>query len=87
MDREAVVSAGPTQGRLFSCYDFCMQPIEQRIADLEKKIDAMSVIVKRLYTIFLVTVVLTVLGFVAPLIGLAFVIPKFIAGYGSMLGI
>ncbi len=68
-------------------YTYCMQPIEQRLIDLEKKVDAMTVIVKRLYMVFLITGIITVLGFVIPLIGLAFVLPKFIAGYSSMLAI
>ncbi len=64
-----------------------MQPIEQRLEVLEKKIDAMSVIVKRLYMIFLITAIVTALGFIIPLISLAFMIPKFLAGYSTMLGI
>jgi len=64
-----------------------MEPIEQRLIELEKKVDGMTVIVKRLYMVFLIGAILTVLGVVVPLVGLAFVIPKFISGYGSMLGI
>jgi phage shock protein PspC (stress-responsive transcriptional regulator) len=71
-----------------------MEQNEQKIASLEAKIDAMSTqlnvattIVRRLYIIFIVTGVVTVLAFVIPLIGLAFVIPQFLAGYSAVLGI
>jgi len=65
-----------------------MQPIEQRLIELEKKVDAMSVIVKKLYYIFLAGVILTVIAFVIPLIGLIFAIPKFLSTYNSsMLGL
>ena len=65
-----------------------MQPIEQRLIELEKKVDAMSVIVKKLYYIFLAGVVLTVIAFVIPFIGLLFAIPKFLSTYNSsMLGL
>jgi type II secretory pathway component PulF len=65
-----------------------MQPIEQRLLDLEKKVDAMTAIVKKLYFVFLAGVILSVLAFVIPLIGLLFVIPKFLSTYNSsMLGL
>ena len=65
-----------------------MQPIEQRLLDLEKKVDAMSVIVKKLYYIFFAGVIITVIAFVIPLIGLIFAIPKFLSTYNSsMLGL
>jgi type II secretory pathway component PulF len=65
-----------------------MQPIEQRLLDLEKKVDAMTAIVKKLYFVFLAGVILSVLAFVIPLIGLLFAIPKFLSTYNSsMLGL
>ncbi len=64
-----------------------MEQIEQRLAILEQKIDAMSVIVKRLYMIFLIGAIVSVLAVIVPFIGLLFVIPKFISNYNAMLGI
>lgn len=65
-----------------------MQPIEQRLLDLEKKVDAMTAIVKKLYFVFLAGVILSVIAFVIPLIGLLFAIPKFLSTYNSsMLGL
>lgn len=63
-----------------------MQPTEQRLADLEKKVDAMTVIVNKLYKVFLATVIISIIAFVLPLIGLLFAIPSFMANYASVLG-
>ena len=63
-----------------------MEPLENKILELEKKVDEMSLVVKKLYKIFLWTVILTVATLVLPLIGLVFAIPKFLATYSSLLG-
>jgi type II secretory pathway component PulF len=63
-----------------------MEPIEQRLAVLEEKIDKMSVTVTKLYRIFFWTAVITVLAIVIPLIGLVFVVPSFISNYTTELG-
>jgi hypothetical protein len=64
-----------------------MEPLEQRLSTLEKKIDAMGIIVTKLYRVFLATVIITVIAFVLPLIGLLFAIPSFLRNYNSMLGL
>lgn len=64
-----------------------MEPIEQRLIALEKKVDAMTIIVNRLYKVFLATVIISVIAFVLPLIGLLLAIPSFLANYNSVLGI
>ena len=64
-----------------------MEPLEQRLIELEKKVDAMTVIVNRLYKVFLTAVIISVVAFVLPLIGLLFAIPSFLANYNSMLGL
>jgi len=64
-----------------------MNPTDQRLLDLEKKVDTMTIIVSRLYKIFLATVIISIIAFVLPLIGLLFAIPKFLGTYNTMLGI
>ncbi len=59
---------------------------EERLLALEQKIDAMSVVVKKLYRVFLITVIISVVAFVLPLIGLLFAIPSFLSTYASILG-
>ena len=63
-----------------------MNPLEQRIASLEAKIDGMQKIVSKLYKTFLWTLIVTIAMFVLPLIGLLFLIPQFISTYTSALG-
>lgn len=64
-----------------------MDTIETRLAALEEKIDHVRTTTDRLYKIFLLAVIITVVGFVLPLIGMAFVLPKVIASYSAMLAI
>lgn len=63
-----------------------MQPTEQRLLDLEKKVDAMIVVVNKLYKVFLAMVIISVIAFVLPIIGLLFTIPSFLANYAAVLG-
>jgi len=52
--------------------------------DMQKKIDEMHKLAKRLYTILLVTIIVSVVLFVLPLIGLFFELPTFLNTYGSI---
>ena len=61
--------------------------LEQRLIAMEAKLDAMNKILKRLYMIFIITGIATALGLIIPLIGLAFVIPKFMSSYTQGLGL
>ncbi len=55
------------------------------IQALEKKIDALQRSIDRLNTIFLWTLIITVVLFLLPLLGLVFVIPQFLSSYGNLL--
>ena len=64
------------------------QEFTQRIGELEKKIDAIYISVEKTRKYFLWTMIITVLLFVLPLIGLAFTIPMFLNNYvGQMQGL
>jgi hypothetical protein len=52
--------------------------MEEKILELEKKIDAIYVSVEKTRKYFLWTLILSVLFFVLPLVGLAFAIPAFL---------
>ncbi len=60
--------------------------IEQRLANQEEKIEAILTSVKKTEKYFKVTLWVTVIMFVVPLLGLLFVIPAFIASYTTSLG-
>ncbi|MFA6297263.1 MAG: hypothetical protein WC629_01740 [Candidatus Paceibacterota bacterium] len=60
-----------------------MEQLELKIAELEKKIDTMSDIVRKLYKTFLWTLILTVVMFLLPLVGLMFALPSFLSNYSS----
>ena len=55
--------------------------MEERIIELERKIDQMYSSVEKLRKYFLVTVWVTVIGFILPLILLAVVVPFFLSSY------
>jgi len=59
--------------------------LAQRLDTLEKKVDAIYVSAEKTRKYIWWTVVITVLVFVVPLIGLAFVIPSFISSYTTQL--
>ena len=61
--------------------------LRQKIEALEKKIDAIYVSVEKTRKYFLGTIVVTIIAFVLPLIGLAFVIPSFLSSYTDILNI
>ena len=52
-----------------------------RLTELEKKIDAIYVSVEKTRKYFFWTMVITVVLFIVPLIGLAFAIPSFLTNY------
>ncbi len=55
------------------------QDIEKRLAEIEQKIDAVYKSVEKTRKYFLWTLIITVILFVLPLIGLLIVIPQFIS--------
>lgn len=57
-----------------------------KIEELEKKIDKLQHSIDRLNKIFFWTLVITVVLFVLPLIGLIFAIPKFLSTYSDIYG-
>jgi len=59
-----------------------MQPdINQKIEELEKKIDATYQSVEKIRKYMMWTAIVTIVVIVLPLIGLMFVIPSFISNY------
>ncbi len=62
--------------------------IQTKINTLEAKIDAIYVSVEKTRKYFLWTMIITIVLFVVPLIGLVFVIPAFVNNYiGGMGGL
>jgi type IV secretory pathway component VirB8 len=59
--------------------------LAQRLSALEQKVDAVYASAEKTRKYIWWTVVITVLLFVVPLIGLAFVIPSFISSYSTEL--
>jgi len=57
---------------------------EQRIAEMEKKIDAIYISVEKTRKYFLGVLIVTLIAFVLPLIGLLFAIPSFISTYSDL---
>ncbi len=53
--------------------------MEERLQQLEQKIDAIYVSVEKTRKYFLTTLIITVVMFVLPLIGLIFAIPAFLS--------
>lgn len=58
-----------------------MEPTEQKLAALEQKIDAIYVSVEKTRKYFFWTMVVTLVLFVLPLVGLVFAIPAFMTSY------
>lgn len=61
------------------------QNIETRLAAQEEKIEAILTSVKKTEKYFRITLWVTIIMFVVPLLGLLFVIPAFIASYTASL--
>lgn len=63
-----------------------MEPnIQTKIEELDKKIDAIYVSVEKTRKYFFWTMVVTIVVFIVPLIGLMFVIPSFVSNYTDTL--
>ncbi|TSC68719.1 MAG: hypothetical protein G01um101466_335 [Parcubacteria group bacterium Gr01-1014_66] len=62
-----------------------MDKFDVDIEQLEKKIDALQHSIDALRRIFFWAVVITVILFVLPLVGLLFVIPQFLSVYSGIL--
>ena len=61
--------------------------LDTRIAALEKKIDAIYVSTEKTRKYILSALIMTVVAFVLPLIGLMFAIPTFISTYSGLMNI
>lgn len=61
--------------------------LARRIDELEKKIDAVYVSAEKTRKYFLTIIIVSVVAFVLPLIGLLFAIPSFLSTYSSMGGL
>ena len=61
------------------------QETKNRLDELEKKIDAIYISVEKTRKYLLWTFIATVVVFVLPLIGLAFVVPSFLDNYTNTI--
>ena len=61
------------------------QEIAQKIDSLEKKVDAVFVSSEKTRKYFLIIIIISVVAFVLPLIGLLFAVPTFISTYTTTL--
>ncbi|OGZ72543.1 MAG: hypothetical protein A2908_01575 [Candidatus Staskawiczbacteria bacterium RIFCSPLOWO2_01_FULL_38_12b] len=62
-----------------------MEPLDLKIEELEKKIEKLQHSIDILIKIFLWTLIINVVLFVLPLLGLVLVLPQFIANYSTNL--
>jgi hypothetical protein len=58
---------------------------KQKLALLEQKLDAVYISAEKTRKYFLAVLIVTVVAFVLPLVGLVFAIPSFISSYTSLL--
>jgi hypothetical protein len=61
--------------------------LRQYLEALEKKLNETYVSVEKTRTYFLVIIVVSVIAFVLPLIGLLFAVPAFLSTYSAMTGL
>ena len=61
--------------------------LRQKIEALEKKVDAVYESSEKIRKYFQVSMIMTFVFFVLPLIGLAFAIPVFMSAYGAIGGL
>ena len=61
--------------------------IRQRLDALEKKIDAVYVSAEKTRKYFLAVIIVSLIAFVSPLVGLFFAIPSFLSSYGDISGL
>lgn len=62
------------------------QEIQKKLTEQEVKLEAIYRSVEKTRKYFLVIIWVTVIGFVLPLIALAFVLPSFLSNYTQALG-
>ena len=62
-----------------------MNPLENKIDELQKKVDELVRSIKTIKKIFFWIIIVSVVMFIVPLIGLVFVIPQFISTYTGAL--
>lgn len=62
-----------------------MDQLDTKIDELEKKIDSLQNSIDKLRKIFLWSLILGIALFILPLVGLAFIIPKFLSTYSGIL--
>lgn len=62
------------------------QELRQKLDALEKRIDAVYVSAEKTRKYFLGVIIVSVVAFVLPLIGLVFAIPTFISSYSELMG-
>lgn len=60
------------------------QELMQKLEDQGKKLDAIELSVKKIRSYLFWTVMVSIILFIFPLIGLLFVVPKFLNVYSSM---
>lgn len=63
------------------------QELRQTLDNLEKKIDAVYISAEKTRKYFLGTIIVSVIAFALPLLGLVFAIPALLAGYADLGGI
>ncbi len=61
------------------------QELRQKLDTLEQKIDAVYVSAEKTRKYFLGVIIVSVVAFVLPLVGLMFAIPSFLSTYGEMM--
>jgi len=61
--------------------------IRQRLDLLQQKIDAVYVSAEKTRKYFLAVIIVSLIAFVSPLVGLFFAIPSFLSSYGDISGL
>ena len=61
------------------------QEIKNKIEELDKKIDAIYISVEKTRKYFFWTMIITLVVFILPLLGLIFVVPSFLSNYTSTI--
>ncbi len=62
------------------------QELRERLEQLEKKIDATFQSAEKTRKYFLAVIVISVIAFVLPLVGLIFAVPTFLGSYADFMG-
>ena len=61
--------------------------LRQKFDDVQKRIDAVYVSAEKTRKYFLATLVVTLVAFILPLIGLVFAVPALLSSYSSLGGL